>query len=70
MVGFEHLNDGWECCVGVLKIALQVTINSSENLNWMWFFLYSSLPEYSEKSYKSISGISKKKISLKFSSSK
>ena len=31
---------------------------------------YSSLPEYSEQSYKSISGISKKKISLKLSSSK
>ena len=26
MVGFEHLNDGWECCVGVLKIALQPSI--------------------------------------------
>ena len=63
-VDFEHLSDGWECYVRILKIALQVTINSSEILTRVCFC--SSLPEYFEKNYWSISGISKKSHTLKF----
>ena len=66
IVDFEHLNDGWECCVCILITAIQVTISSSKSR----VCFYSSLPEYCENSYKSISGMSKKKVSLKFSSGK
>ena len=68
IVDFEHLNDGWECCVFIFAIAIQVTINGPESVTRVYF--YSGLPEHSEKIYNSISGISEKNVSLKFSSSK
>ena len=38
-VDFEHLNDGWECCVCILTMAIQVTINSSKSLTRTRLFL-------------------------------
>ena len=39
IVDFEHLNDGWECCVPILTNAKQMAINSSKKLTRTRLFL-------------------------------
>ena len=63
IVDFENLNDGGNVNSMILTIAIQVTINISKNLTrtrLVFTVDFQSIPKFS--------GISKKKLSLKFCS--
>ena len=52
IVGFEHLNDGRECCVCILTMAIQGTIKSSKEPDkevFVFTVAFQSIPKRAAK---------------------